>query len=77
MKRELKVKELQLLEASRRRFLKFQQDQRSMELTRLDDEISRKVSRLPTFGEVRERCSGGGGGGRNPTVFLCLSTWHT
>ncbi|KAH0617463.1 hypothetical protein JD844_015718 [Phrynosoma platyrhinos] len=44
VKRELKVKELQLLEAARRRFLKYQQDQREMELRRLDDEIARKAS---------------------------------
>uniref|UniRef100_A0A663DS13 TBC1 domain family member 31 n=1 Tax=Aquila chrysaetos chrysaetos TaxID=223781 RepID=A0A663DS13_AQUCH len=44
VKRELKVKELQFLDASRRRFLKYQQDQRQMELKRLDDEIARKVS---------------------------------
>ncbi|XP_054241318.1 TBC1 domain family member 31 isoform X2 [Indicator indicator] len=43
-RRELKVKELQFLEASRRRFLKHQQDQRQMELKRLDDEIARKAS---------------------------------
>ncbi|XP_030336037.1 TBC1 domain family member 31 isoform X3 [Strigops habroptila] len=44
VKRELKVKELQLLDASRRRFLKYQQDQRQMELKRLNDEIMRKAS---------------------------------
>ncbi|XP_071410000.1 TBC1 domain family member 31 isoform X3 [Pithys albifrons albifrons] len=44
MKRELKVKELQLLDASRRRFLSYQQDQLQMELKRLDDEIARKAS---------------------------------
>ncbi|XP_061229454.1 TBC1 domain family member 31 isoform X3 [Neopsephotus bourkii] len=44
VKRELKVKELQLLDASRRRFLKYQQDQRQMELNRLNDEIIRKAS---------------------------------
>ncbi|XP_007070938.2 TBC1 domain family member 31 isoform X2 [Chelonia mydas] len=44
VKRELKVKELQLLDAARSRFLKHQQDQRQMELKRLDDEIARKVS---------------------------------
>ncbi|XP_054841001.1 TBC1 domain family member 31 [Eublepharis macularius] len=44
VKRELKVKELQLLEAARRRFLKYQQDQREMELNRLDDEIARKAT---------------------------------
>ncbi|XP_060099237.1 TBC1 domain family member 31 [Heteronotia binoei] len=44
VKRELKIKELQLLEAARRRFLKYQQDQQEMELNRLDDEIARKAS---------------------------------
>ncbi|XP_063183551.1 TBC1 domain family member 31 isoform X3 [Chroicocephalus ridibundus] len=44
VKRELKVKELQFLDASRRRFLKYQQDQRQMELKRLDDEIARKAT---------------------------------
>lgn len=42
VKRELKVKEMNLQEAARRRFLKLQQDQREMELRRLDDEIERK-----------------------------------
>ncbi|NXP23167.1 TBC31 protein, partial [Scytalopus superciliaris] len=44
VKRELKTKELQLLDASRRRFLSYQQDQLQMELKRLDDEIARKAS---------------------------------
>ncbi|NWW81661.1 TBC31 protein, partial [Climacteris rufus] len=44
LKRELKVKEMQLLDASRRRFLNYQQDQLQMELKRLDDEIARKAS---------------------------------
>uniref|UniRef100_A0A8C3MER3 TBC1 domain family member 31 n=1 Tax=Geospiza parvula TaxID=87175 RepID=A0A8C3MER3_GEOPR len=44
VKRELKVKELQLLDASRRRFLNYQQDQLQMELKRLNDEIARKAS---------------------------------
>ncbi|XP_018122050.1 TBC1 domain family member 31 isoform X1 [Xenopus laevis] len=44
VKRELRLKELQLLDAARRRFLRYQQDQRKMELRRLDDEIERKVS---------------------------------
>ncbi|XP_068094082.1 TBC1 domain family member 31 [Hyperolius riggenbachi] len=43
VKRELKLKELQLLDAARRRFLRHQQDQRKMELRRLDDEIERKM----------------------------------
>ncbi|KAM5136864.1 TBC1 domain family member 31 isoform 1-T1 [Callospermophilus lateralis] len=43
VKRELKIKELYLQDAARRRFLKLQQDQREMELQRLDDEIERKV----------------------------------
>ncbi|KAM5158182.1 TBC1 domain family member 31-like [Mantella aurantiaca] len=43
VKRELKLKELQLLDAARRRFMKHQQDQRKMELKRLDDDIERKM----------------------------------
>ncbi|XP_069549171.1 TBC1 domain family member 31 isoform X1 [Brachyistius frenatus] len=43
MKRELKVKELQLLDATRRRFLKHQQDLRASQIRRLDQEISRKM----------------------------------
>ncbi|KAM7382539.1 hypothetical protein PAMP_002266 [Pampus punctatissimus] len=43
MKRELKVKELQLLDATRRRFLKHQQDVRASQIQRLDQEISRKM----------------------------------
>uniref|UniRef100_A0A3P8TTL2 TBC1 domain family member 31 n=1 Tax=Amphiprion percula TaxID=161767 RepID=A0A3P8TTL2_AMPPE len=43
MKRELKVKELQLLDATRRRFLKHQQDLRAAQIHRLDQEISRKM----------------------------------
>ncbi|GAA6224396.1 TBC1 domain family member 31 isoform X1 [Lates japonicus] len=48
MKRELKVKELQLLDASRRRFLKHQQGLRASQIQRLDQEISRKM-------DLRER----------------------
>lgn len=44
MKRELKVKELQLLDATRRRFLKHQQELRAAQIEKLDQEISRKVS---------------------------------
>uniref|UniRef100_A0A8L0DJA1 TBC1 domain family member 31 n=1 Tax=Oncorhynchus mykiss TaxID=8022 RepID=A0A8L0DJA1_ONCMY len=44
MKRELKVKELQLMDAARRRFLKQQQDQRLTELHRLDEQIQRKMN---------------------------------
>lgn len=43
MKRELKVKELQLLDATRRRFLKHQQHLRTSHIQRLDQEISRKM----------------------------------
>ncbi|KAM4579996.1 TBC1 domain family member 31 [Odontesthes bonariensis] len=43
MKRELKVKELQLLDATRRRFLKHQQDLQASQIKRLDQEISRKM----------------------------------
>uniref|UniRef100_A0A669BJF8 TBC1 domain family member 31 n=1 Tax=Oreochromis niloticus TaxID=8128 RepID=A0A669BJF8_ORENI len=44
MKRELKVKELQLLDTTRRRFLKHQQDLRASQIQRLDQEISRKMN---------------------------------
>ncbi|XP_007488324.1 TBC1 domain family member 31 isoform X1 [Monodelphis domestica] len=44
VKRDLKLKEIQLLSASRKRFLQNQQNQREMELRRLDDEIERKIS---------------------------------
>ncbi|KAM9851444.1 TBC1 domain family member 31 [Aulostomus maculatus] len=43
MKRELRVKELQLLDASRRRFLKHQQDLQASQIQRLDQEIGRKM----------------------------------
>ncbi|NWH73463.1 TBC31 protein, partial [Piaya cayana] len=54
VKRELKVKEQQFLDASRRRFLKYQQDQRQMELKRLDDEISRKAEEKETAAAVQD-----------------------
>ncbi|CAJ1062028.1 TBC1 domain family member 31 [Xyrichtys novacula] len=43
MKRELRVKELQLLDATRRRFLKHQQDLRASQIQGLEQEISRKM----------------------------------
>ncbi|XP_028389734.1 TBC1 domain family member 31 [Phyllostomus discolor] len=43
VRRELRVKEMRLQDAARKRFLKLQQDQQEMELRRLDDEIERKV----------------------------------
>ncbi|XP_078609106.1 TBC1 domain family member 31-like [Branchiostoma floridae x Branchiostoma japonicum] len=43
MRRELRVKELQLLDAARRRFMEHQHRQKETELKRLDDEIERKV----------------------------------
>ncbi|KAI1894211.1 hypothetical protein AGOR_G00113490 [Albula goreensis] len=43
MKRELKLKELNLIDAARRRFLKHQHDQKKVELQRLDDDIQRKA----------------------------------
>ncbi|KAF1665535.1 TBC1 domain family member 31, partial [Aptenodytes patagonicus] len=57
VKRELKVKELQFLDASRRRFLKYQQDQRQMELKHLDDEIARKAEYCSSnsFASMREQ----------------------
>ncbi|XP_036292790.1 TBC1 domain family member 31 isoform X3 [Pipistrellus kuhlii] len=44
VKRELKIQEMHLQDAARRRLLKLQQDQQEMELKRLDDEIERKVN---------------------------------
>ena len=44
LQRELKMKELQLMDATRQKFLTYQQQQKEAELTRLDDEIRRKVS---------------------------------
>lgn len=43
MNREVKFKELQLLDAARRKFLHFQKSQREAELKRLDDEVQRKA----------------------------------
>lgn len=43
MNREVKLKELQLLDAARRKFLHFQRTQRESELKRLDDEVQRKA----------------------------------
>ncbi|NWX21314.1 TBC31 protein, partial [Aegotheles bennettii] len=54
VKRELKEKELQFLDASRRRFLKYQQDQRQMELKRLDDEIARKAEEQETAAALQD-----------------------
>ena len=43
MKRELKVKELHVLDAARRRFLGHQQQVREAELKRMDQQIKKKV----------------------------------
>ena len=43
MNRELKMEELQVMDATRRKFLEYQQQQKEMELARMDDEIRRKV----------------------------------
>jgi len=43
LNREVKLKELQLLDAARRKFLHFQKNHRESELKRLDDEVQRKV----------------------------------
>ena len=45
MKREIHLRELQLLDAVRRRFMHHQQTLKETELQRLDDEIERKVSK--------------------------------
>lgn len=44
MKRELKVKEIQLLDATRSRFFKNQQDLKASQIQELEQEISRKVT---------------------------------
>ena len=43
MNRELKMKELGLMDATRRKVLEYQRQQKEMELARMDDEIRRKV----------------------------------
>ena len=43
MNRELKMKELQLLDATRRKFMLYQQQQQEARVSRLDDELRRKV----------------------------------
>ncbi|XP_070574109.1 TBC1 domain family member 31-like [Ptychodera flava] len=43
MKRELRIKEMQLLDAARRKFIHHEKDQRETELKRLDEELARKV----------------------------------
>ncbi|XP_022110493.1 TBC1 domain family member 31-like isoform X2 [Acanthaster planci] len=42
MRRELRIRELQLLDAAKRKFMHHQQTQKEAELGRLDDEIARK-----------------------------------
>ncbi|KFQ31900.1 TBC1 domain family member 31, partial [Mesitornis unicolor] len=54
VKKELKLKELEFLDASRRRFLKYRQDQQQMELKRLDDEIARKAEEQETAATVQD-----------------------
>ena len=43
MNRELKLKEMQLLDSTRRKFISYQQQQKEAELARLDDELRSKV----------------------------------
>ena len=50
MTRESRMKELQLLDAARRKFMTFTQQQKEAELSRLDDEIRRKVGHRPSCG---------------------------
>lgn len=45
MRRELRVKELKVLDAARQRFLEHQQSTKEAEVRRLDDEIRKKVVR--------------------------------
>ena len=51
MTREAKMKELEMLDAARRKFMNFTQQQKEAELARLDDEIRQKV------GQRRVLCS--------------------
>jgi len=57
MNREVKFKELQLLDAARRKFLHFQKTQRESELKRLDDEVQRKVRLGKTLFSFDLECS--------------------
>ena len=43
MTREAKMKELQMLDTARRKFMNFTQQQKEAELARLDDDIRQKV----------------------------------
>ena len=43
LNREVKMKEVQLLDATRRKFMAYQQQQKEAQLARLDDEIRRKA----------------------------------
>ena len=43
MKRELRVKELKMLDEARQRFMHHHQQVKEAELKRLDDEVKRKV----------------------------------
>ena len=52
MKREIHLRELQLLDAVRRRFMHHQQTLKETELQRLDDEIERKVSERQNSSEI-------------------------
>ncbi|KFQ22067.1 TBC1 domain family member 31, partial [Merops nubicus] len=54
VKRELKVKELQFLDASRRSFLKCQQDQRQVQPKHLDGEMVRKADEQETGDTVQD-----------------------
>ena len=44
LNRELKAKELNLMDATRRKFLQHQQQTKEAEIARMDDEIKRKVN---------------------------------
>jgi len=45
MKRELRIRELQLLDKSRMRFVDHQQTMKQIEISRLEEELRRKVQR--------------------------------
>ena len=46
MKREMRVKELKMLDGARQRFMQHHQQVKEAELKRLDDEIKRKVCEM-------------------------------
>ena len=57
MTREAKMKELEMLDAARRKFMNFTQQQKEAELARLDDEIRQKVCQRRVLCSVFWQCT--------------------